>query len=236
MESAFFFFSHAQNKLYSCTHVHRDTNNTYKLCCQSVGSNCTGWWVFLSPTVCLSIYISLQHHLIHPSFDFSPPRRLLSHSPFVSQHAISLASRCGWDEKALHNFGKLNCANGCAHAPDWLAGVCASKRGKLKEKGDSLGSFSIIASLQDCGVLRVYGWTAASIPFENGTNALTQTANYSADSHHCCRAAKIWGSELWPAGQVHIPVLFQDALTFDSCWKKRTASKTMSQSSSNTTP
>lgn len=67
------FFFHAQNKLYTCTHVRRDTSNTYKLRCQSVGSNCTGWWVFLSPTVCLSIYISLKHHLIHPSLTFLLP-------------------------------------------------------------------------------------------------------------------------------------------------------------------
>lgn len=55
------------NKLYTRTHVHQATNNTHKLCCHSVGRNCAGWWVFLSPTVCLSIYISLQDQRIHPS-------------------------------------------------------------------------------------------------------------------------------------------------------------------------
>lgn len=55
------------NKWLMCTHVCLHTHNTYKLGCHSVGSNCSGWWVFLSPPVWLSIYISLQDHPIHPS-------------------------------------------------------------------------------------------------------------------------------------------------------------------------
>lgn len=62
----------------------------------------------------------------------------------------------------------------CAHASDLVVCVCEQMvdgGGYVKREADSPGSFSIITSLQDCGVLRVYGWTAASVPFENGTNA-----------------------------------------------------------------
>lgn len=111
------------NKWLMCTHVCLHTHNTYKLGCHSVGSNCSGWWVFLSPPVWLSIYISLQDHPIHPSLT----------SRLSVFHFVTFASQPACSQSCMQVLLKLKRWM-CVHMCLGLV-VCVGGKMKIVRRG-----------------------------------------------------------------------------------------------------
>lgn len=118
------------NKWLMCTHVCLRTHNTYKLGCHSVGSNCSGWWVFLSPPVWLSIYISLQDHPIHPSL--TSRLSVFHFVTFASQPACSQSCR-----QVLLKLKRWTCVH-------MHLGLVACVGGQMKDCWEGLKKKSLI--------------------------------------------------------------------------------------------